>query len=229
MQENGVNRHSLETNRNSHYTVSTITITQSENSSWSQCAEHSQHGDCDRCQSVLRGWSWWRVFLLLVDNVVSALLIGPLTVFYWCGTWSLLERHWLPDYQVDSNGKETVVASVANGWICCAVGNVGLLILVFAQGELSRRVKIDRMAHWLFGCHLYTYTLAFFNVCHWRGVWILLNLYTGSGAVSAWTTFAIGSHSDIQHAGTAEGGGHRRPQEWTRGGTCHSPWNFRNI
>lgn len=82
-------------------------------------------------QFMLSGWYWWRFFLLLIDNVISGILIGPLTVFYWHGTWTLIERHWFPVHQVDSDGQERLIASATNGWICFAVGNIGLLILVF--------------------------------------------------------------------------------------------------
>ena len=145
-------------------------------------------------QSPLNGWSCRNFFLLLIDNVISGVIIGPLTVFYWHGTWTLLERHWLPVYDVGSDGQCCVVSSSsANGWICLAVGNVGLLIVVYSQHLLGRHLNVNCVVHWLIGCHVYTYVVAFFNVCHWRGVWTLLNVYTGSGEVSSWTSLAIGS------------------------------------
>jgi hypothetical protein len=105
----------------------------------------------------------------------------------------LLDNHLLPDYQTDSNGLQTVVASSHNGWICFTIGNVGLMLVVLCQHVLHRHLKADRIIHWLVGYHLFTYIMAFFNVCHWRGVWILLNVYTGYEAVSVWTSLAIGN------------------------------------
>jgi len=149
---------------------------------------------CGGRQSLhLPGWSRSRFFLLLVDNIISGLFIGPLTVFYWRGTWTLMDSRWLPVFTLRSDGQSSVATpSAASGWISLAVGNVGLLLIVYCQHFLDRHLKVNRVAHWLIGYHLYTYVLAFFNVCHWRGVWTLLNVYTGTEEVSTWASLAIG-------------------------------------
>jgi len=124
----------------------------------------------------------WRVFLLfLIDNLLSAVVIGPLVVFYWRGTWELLDVYLFPDDKV------------ASGWTCATVGNVGLICLVYLQKPLAKWVRVDNPLHWTLGYHMYMYVLGGLNVCHWRGVWVLLDHYTGICILSSWTTFAIGS------------------------------------
>ena len=120
------------------------------------------------------------MILFLVDNILSGLIIGPLTVMYWRGTWSLLNVYLFPNDQA------------ASAWTCFVVGNVGLLCLVYLQNPLTRWLRLDRPLHWIFGYHLYTYVLGGLNVCQWRGIWHLLDHYTGVNLHSAWITFAIG-------------------------------------
>jgi len=118
--------------------------------------------------------------LFLADNLLSGVVIGPLVVCYWRGTWELLDVFLYPDNKA------------ASGWTCTAVGNIGLLCIVYAQKPLARWMHADNTLHWLVGYHLYTYVLGGLNVCHWRGVWVLLDHYTGVSVLSSWTTFAIG-------------------------------------
>ena len=125
--------------------------------------------------------SWRALVLFLVDNLLSALVIGPLVVFYWRGTWTLLDVYLCPDDQA------------ASGWTCSAIGNVGLVCVVYLQKLLARWLRVDNHVHWIVGYHAYTYVLGALNVCHWRGVWVLLDHYTGVSVISSWVTFAIGT------------------------------------
>jgi len=118
--------------------------------------------------------------LFIIDNIVCGLVIGPLTTTYWRGTWLLLDVYLFPNDQLIS------------AWTCTAVSNVGLLCLVYLQKPLGKWIRLDNPLHWIFGYHLYTYILGGLNVCHWRGIWYLLDYYTGISVVSSWTTFAIG-------------------------------------
>ena len=122
-----------------------------------------------------------RAFILFVlDNLLNAAVIGPMTVFYWRGTWVLLDVYLFPDDQA------------ASGWTCSLIGNVGLICLVYLQQPLAKWVHVDNPLHWMLGYRVYTYVLGSLGVFHWRGVWILLDVYTGINVLSSWITFAIG-------------------------------------
>ena len=69
--------------------------------------------------------------LFVVDNLLSAVVIGPLVVFYWRGTWKLLDVYLFADDKA------------ASGWTCSAVGNVGLVCLVYLQNPLARSVSFN--------------------------------------------------------------------------------------
>ena len=147
-------------------------------------AEGNGEANTDQRERALVDYSPTRsrraVLLYIVDNLLSAIVVGPLVVFYWRGTWELLNVYLFPGDQA------------ASGWTCSAIGNVGLVCLVYLQEPLARWLRLDNKLHWMFGYHLYTYVMGALNVCHWRGVWVLLDHYTGISVLSSWLTFAIG-------------------------------------
>lgn len=159
--------------------------------------EHAQCRNCFRCGGHFRnGNSVLRLFLtdyfllsVFDSMVISGLIIGPLTVFFWRGTWTFLDHQLFPNDQA------------ASGWICLAVGNVGLLIIVHVVDKLEHLLEwprhqgiVQRVTdwHWMIGYHLYSYVVGVLNVCHWRGLWILLDHYTGINPLSSWVSVAVG-------------------------------------
>jgi len=141
----------------------------------------------------LPGWTWGRFSLLLIDNIISGLLIGPLVVFYWRGTYTLMYLN------IKINVGSDEQSSFGSGWICLAVGNVGLMLLIYCQHFLNRHLKVNRVTHWLIGYHVYMYVAPLFNCFQWVGVWTLLDDFTGTQEVSLWTSVAIGISTCIEH------------------------------
>ena len=123
----------------------------------------------------------WLLFLL--DNLFAIFIIGPLVVFYWRGTWTLLDEHLYP-FDLWKSGA-----------ICVAIGNGGLFLLAMLQEPLTKHVRKENWLSWLVGYHLYTYVGSFFSVCHWRGIWVLLDYYTGVDLQSHSVTLAIGKYT----------------------------------
>jgi len=39
----------------------------------------------------------WNAGLFILDNLISALIVGPLNVCFWRGVWEPMEQHFLPD------------------------------------------------------------------------------------------------------------------------------------
>ncbi|XP_019642279.1 PREDICTED: uncharacterized protein LOC109483684 [Branchiostoma belcheri] len=108
-------------------------------------------------------------FLHTVNNfAVVGLLITPMVVNYWRGTWGLMDQFLLPQDLIYSP------------WVSVAIGIPLLLLLNLLQSPLRRLVgRIDScvLQH---ACHiLYIYVHGFANVNHWRGVWKLLDGYAG--------------------------------------------------
>ncbi|KAI8479335.1 hypothetical protein Bbelb_429380 [Branchiostoma belcheri] len=116
-------------------------------------------------------------FLHTVNNfAVVGLLITPMVVNYWRGTWGLMDQFLLPQDLIYSP------------WVSVAIGIPLLLLLNLLQSPLRRLVgRIDScvLQH---ACHiLYIYVHGFANVNHWRGVWKLLDGYTGINVPSVIT------------------------------------------
>jgi len=118
----------------------------------------------------------------LADNALSHLLIGPLTALFWRGAWEFLNRHLFPDNPE------------LGAWICFAIGNGGLVGLALSQNLWTTYIGVEKTCSikWLVGYHLYTYILGVLNVFHWRGLWELLDIYTGVNGISCLASFVIG-------------------------------------
>lgn len=120
---------------------------------------------------------------LLADSAFSHLVIGSLTVLFWRGLWEFLNRNLTP-------GDPELGA-----WICFAAGNAGLVALSLSQNLWKTYVTSQdvRSPRWLMGYHVYTYALGTLNVLHWRGLWTLLDIYTGIDELSCWVSLAVGN------------------------------------
>lgn len=117
---------------------------------------------------------------LAIDNIFATFVIGPLVVFYWRGTWTLLDIHLYPEEEWKS------------AWICVAIGNGGLFMTALLQEPLAKYLKKDNWVVWITAYHIYSYVVCFFSVCHWRGIWASLNHYTGKGDNSMISSLVIG-------------------------------------
>lgn len=122
------------------------------------------------------------ILALLADSAFSHLVIGSLTVLFWRGLWEYLNRNLTP-------GNPELGA-----WICFAAGNAGLIALSLSQNLWKTYVtsRDVRSSRWLMGYHVYTYALGSLNVLHWRGLWTLMDIYTGINELSCWLSLAVG-------------------------------------
>ncbi|XP_013382206.1 uncharacterized protein LOC106152997 [Lingula anatina] len=104
----------------------------------------------------------------VADCFLSALVIGPAVVCYWRGTWNLLDLYLFP------NDTEKT------GWISAAIGIFIPLIFSFCQFFIQKLVEGESKAVFVLMSRVYTYFFAFGCVSQWRGVWYLLDHYTGT-------------------------------------------------
>jgi len=88
-------------------------------------------------------------------------------------------------------------SDLLNWLVCWLMGNVGILTAAFSQTILSAYLKPTGLVDWGLGYHFYTYLLGLFNVSQWRGLWIMLDLYTGRNAQSAWASFLAGMYAGL--------------------------------
>lgn len=117
-----------------------------------------------------------------LDSLFSALIVAPLVVSYWRGTWNLSDVYLFPDNKIHS-----AVASLI-------IGIVGHLVFTILQGWFRGLFNPNR--HRLtFYCGSRLYTSIFGVVCVncWRGGWQLIDHYTARNMTTlvSVTIFAI--------------------------------------
>lgn len=111
--------------------------------------------------------SWHGILLELIDNLYAALVIGPLVVCYWRGTWNLMAEYIYPSH---------VPTSLL---ISLALGVGGHLFFNIFQAPLRSHLNADKHRLLFYvGSRLYTEIYGTICVNTWRGGWEIINLYT---------------------------------------------------
>ncbi|XP_058060505.1 uncharacterized protein LOC131211153 isoform X2 [Anopheles bellator] len=102
----------------------------------------------------------------LLNNLYAALVISPLVIGYWRGTWNLYDTLLFPD---DELWRMAALLTFGLG------GNVLFLLL---QSRLSRWIDIDeRPVAFYCWSRLYTCLFGAISVATWRGSWIVIDHY----------------------------------------------------
>ncbi|CAG0884064.1 unnamed protein product [Darwinula stevensoni] len=119
--------------------------------------------------------------IALLDAALSIFLIGPMVVFYWRGTWQVMDAYLMPESEGSS------------AWVSLGVGLLVPLTAYLSQHHLD--LYLAQKSPWpVFAVlsRVYTAVYAFGTVSHWRGTWKLLDYYTGTGWQSATVSVVVG-------------------------------------
>lgn len=122
---------------------------------------------------------------LVADFLWSGIVVAPLVVLYWRGTWDLLEDFIYPnrpDGLIAEDVPQDQVSGLnrfTSGLICFLTSLIVRILLDFSKfhiGEylLTRSPPVRRFAGWLFNA-----ITALAGVAFWRGVWFLFRLDLG--------------------------------------------------
>ena len=123
-----------------------------------------------------------RFSLLFCKKVLNLIIIlcfiTPAVVNYWRGTWYILDLFVFPADKVFS----------ASLTFTASFGTIFLLMLVedYIKEFLDERKARKGLYLVLF------YLLAFLSVTSWRGLWMLLDLYTSTALASAFVSHVVG-------------------------------------
>ncbi|XP_014250214.1 uncharacterized protein LOC106667066 isoform X1 [Cimex lectularius] len=107
------------------------------------------------------------LFLTTLDHLISSVIISPLVISYWRGTWGSM------DYFVFSKNPRYSSA------VSIVVGYLGTMLFTVTQKYHRKILHPD--LHWLsyyFVSRVYTACFGLICVNSWRGVWMALDLYT---------------------------------------------------
>ncbi|CAH0396169.1 unnamed protein product [Bemisia tabaci] len=139
----------------------------------------STAGITDGLKSTSRSY-----FLLLsfLDILMTTLVISPLVISYWRGTWFLMDIYLFPESPM-----RTALASIA-------IGFLPIFVFTLLQGAFADWLHPSKhRLLWYGASRLYTAAFGVACVNSWRGVWKTLDLYTGleTFEVSATTLFGV--------------------------------------
>lgn len=108
------------------------------------------------------------MFLTFVDVTLSSLILAPLIVLYWRGTWNCMDHLLTGPLRLPGTGSHDGLASLA-------IGVVGHLLFTAAQRSLTKSFHPDRhRIAFLVASRTYTYVYGIVCVNGWRGGWQLL-------------------------------------------------------
>lgn len=136
------------------------------------------------CRGADAGREWGKTvmgLLAVLDSILSIFVFSPLVVGYWRGCWQLMDIFLFPDNKLYS-----VLTSLG-------VGVLSGLFFCLVQGPLNSLCDHNKrpIIHLLIS-RLYTLIFSVSAVSHWRGVWSMWDLYTGTSWQSGATSFGIG-------------------------------------
>lgn len=111
--------------------------------------------------------SFHEILLELIDTFFATIILAPLIVGYWRGTWDLMEV-----YLFRGEKPASQIASLV-------IGIIGHLVFTIFQDAFKKNLNPDkhRLIYYV-ASRLYTYIYGIVCVNGWRGGWQLLDHYT---------------------------------------------------
>eukprot|EP00092_Neocalanus_flemingeri_P000045 GFUD01000046.1.p1 GENE.GFUD01000046.1~~GFUD01000046.1.p1 ORF type:complete len:384 (+),score=70.50 GFUD01000046.1:82-1233(+) len=110
----------------------------------------------------------------VADLLWSCLVVAPLVVIYWRGTWDLLE-----DLIVPPASLHPALRRQMSGLICYAAGMVVRIMLDSSKFHIGKFLSARSNSVQIFGTWLFNATFALAGVSFWRGVWFLMRIDVG--------------------------------------------------
>jgi hypothetical protein len=116
---------------------------------------------------IVNKMTYHSVVLEIIDTFYSSLVIAPLVVSYWRGTWNLSHKYLFQENELHSQ-----IASLI-------IGIVGHLVFTIGQGSLRNHFNPNRhRLTFYIGSRVYTSIYGIICVNCWRGGWQLIDRYT---------------------------------------------------
>jgi len=122
----------------------------------------------------------------MVNWFWSAIVVAPVVVIYWRGTWDLLA-----DLVYPNNVQHPATQRQISGLVCYLAGLVTRIVMDMVKGSLQKFLEdkeeiIMKVVSWLFTA---LYALA--GVSFWRGVWFLMKMDVGVNPVKLFIILSV--------------------------------------
>lgn len=115
----------------------------------------------------------------VLNLVWACLVVAPMVVLYWKGTWDLLADMVYPALETAS-GPENERRNQLSGLLCYLGGFAVRILLDLLKYHLAERLAAIRgVCMRSLGGWLYIAVYAFAGISFWRGVWYLMDLNVG--------------------------------------------------
>ncbi len=105
--------------------------------------------------------------LRFADMAWSCFVITPLCVFYWSGTWKIVDKYILPQFP-----RESMYISLGIG---VPVGICGYLILPLLAKHVTPGCEVKHIII----SRVFTFVYAFGILNYWRGIWNIMDHFVG--------------------------------------------------
>ena len=124
------------------------------------------------------------ICLRVIDILWSCFVVTPLVVFYWSGTWKLLDAYVLP---VSATDGVPLLSSYVSLGIGTAIGLSGYLVLPL----LSEHVNPQWSVKHVIVSRIFSYIYVFGILNFWRGVWNITDHFVGTDLRWSLVCYAI--------------------------------------
>ena len=124
------------------------------------------------------------ICLRVIDILWSCFIVTPLVVFYWSGTWKLLDAYVLP---VSATDGVPLLSSYVSLGIGTAIGLSGYLVLPL----LSEHVNPQWSVKHAIVSRIFSYIYVFGILNFWRGVWNITDHFVGTDLKWSLVCYAI--------------------------------------
>lgn len=108
-------------------------------------------------------------FLVFLDMAFASVIVTPLTVAHWQGTWNLTKMLLFPDNLL------------YNGIATMCIGIVGQLFVIYLQDTFTCMLHPDKhRLTFMVVSRLYTLCYSIIGIDLWLGLWNILDIYCPS-------------------------------------------------
>ena len=124
------------------------------------------------------------ICLRVIDILWSCFIVTPLVVFYWSGTWKLLDAYVLP---VSATDEVPLLSSYVSLGIGTAIGLSGYLVLPLLSEHINPQWSVKHVIV----SRIFSYIYVFGILNFWRGVWNITDHFVGTDLRWSLVSYAI--------------------------------------
>ena len=124
--------------------------------------------------------NWNRAYYYLVDAMFSVVVIFPLIVAFWSGSWKIVDLYCTPKGD-----------KIFSSWLSLALGSFICVIVFFLLPLAQGRVEVSNNARHVIVSRLLNYVSAWGVIFFWRGVWDFTDKFIGDSVLTAGVILAV--------------------------------------